>query len=100
MKYTTLILLALAMVVVGCGMKGTTAPLAKPSEGAAAQEDVKPLFEASCGKCHGVGKVAKFKEAVPWKSVVDRMITARGAKITPEDAAKITAYLEKTYPQK
>ena len=127
MRMTALVLalIGACIVAVGCGNPATpTPPVAKtppktpaPAEKApatptvpnavpaapistAAPQDDKALFETSCSKCHGVEKVAAFSEAVPWKEIVDRMITVRGAKISAEDAAKIVAYLNKTYPKK
>ncbi len=60
----------------------------------------KKLFEATCSKCHKVTRAEAYKGSVPWKSIVDRMINEHGAKVTPEDEAKIIAYLDQAYPKK
>ena len=58
------------------------------------------LFEDTCSKCHKVTRAEAYKGSDSWKSIVDRMINEHGAKVTPEDEAKIVAYLENTYPKK
>ena len=69
------------------------------SQAATAPQD-KKLFEATCSQCHKVTRAEAYKGSNSWKSTVDRMINVNGAKVTPEDEAKIVAYLENTYPKK
>lgn len=78
------------------------APAPAASEAAASQtaQDVKALCDASCSACHPMGKVESYSGNETWKAIVDRMIQKHDAKISPEDATKIIAYLEKTYNKK
>lgn len=112
---TILSLIVIPIVVVACSQGSTstpqppaptthTAPTAQPAaEAAAAPVETnkgKTLLEAECVKCHNIGRVTGFSEKVSWKEIVDRMITKHGAKISTEDAAVITEYLDKTLPRK
>ena len=62
--------------------------------------DDKKLFEATCSQCHKFTRAEAYKGSNSWKSTVDRMINEHGAKVTPEDEAKIVAYLEQEHPRK
>jgi hypothetical protein len=43
--------------------------------------------------------VEKYKGSDSWQVVVDRMVTAHKAEISPQDAATVTEYLNKTFPK-
>ena len=60
----------------------------------------KALFEQTCSKCHPVAKPENYQGPLAWKDVVAKMINEKQAKIAPEDAGKIVAYLEATHPKK
>ena len=99
-------LLAVAFVC-GCGGKCPFSAKAKPKEDAATKAvaptpvaDAKKLFDDTCSVCHPTTKPANYKGTDAWKAIVDRMITQNDAKITPENASSIVAYLDKTYPKK
>ena len=104
------ILLALFVLVVGCGKaaqppasgaKALAPPAAKPDPPAtAAMPDAKKLTEESCTKCHVLGRVEKYAGSDPWDTIVGRMINGHGAKVTAEERAQIVAYLSKAYPKK
>ena len=97
-----LLVIAISAVIAASSCSGGHG--AKPDSGsdpqAAPSLDDKKLFEATCSKCHKVTRAEAYKGSVPWKSIIDRMINEHGAKVTPEDQAKIVAYLENTYPKK
>ena len=69
-----------------------------PQSPSAAQDET--LFEDSCSKCHPTARAKDDKGTEAWNPIVTRMIDAHKAEITPENAARIIAYLEKTYPKK
>lgn len=79
-----------------CG--GTPAPDPPKSEPAAVAVNGEDLFNKSCSVCHRIEKPISYEGDTPWKDIVDRMIQHE-AKITPEEAAVIVEYLEKTYPR-
>jgi len=81
------------------GSKATQAEAKTVSLDASAAQDEK-LFEESCSKCHPTARAKDYTGTEAWKSIVTRMIDAHKAGITPENAARIIAYLEKTYPKK
>ena len=84
-----------------CGCGNTTAPATAATVNAVeSKEDAKELFAQSCGACHGVSRVEQYSSKEPWKVIVDRMIVKHGAKVSAEDAGRIVAYLDKTYPWK
>jgi len=84
-----------------CGCGKTTAPATvAPENTAVSTEDTKQLFEKSCGACHGINRIEQYSGKDPWKGIVDRMIVKHGAKVSAEDAGRIVAYLDKTYPRK
>lgn len=107
MKKTAVLFLALGcfvFLVCGCGPSNPApapkAPVPKVETSPGAVTDAKDLFRTSCTVCHNVARIENYKGAEPWKAIVDRMIKDHGAKITPENAALIVAYLEKTFPKK
>jgi cytochrome c5 len=84
-----------------CGCGKTTAPATvAPENAAVSTEDTKQLFEKSCSVCHPISRVEQYSGKDPWKDIVDRMIVKHGAKVSAEDAGRIVAYLDKTYPRK
>jgi len=120
MRTLVIILLAAGLAVLNCGCgKPKTAPEPRVPDMAAAEatqesppspnaevaqaaetDDVAALLEENCTRCHGLDRIKQYDDEEPWKGIVDRMINERGAKVTPENAAKIVAYLEKKYPRK
>ena len=54
----------------------------------------KPIFEANCGQCHEL-RSPNNRSMTPaqWQATVHRMITEKGAEITPEARTQIVAYL-------
>lgn len=65
----------------------------------ASQAD-KALFEQTCSKCHPTAKPEKYEGPLAWKDIVAEMINEKKAEITPENAAKIVAYLDAAHPKK
>ena len=58
------------------------------------------MVAANCGACHTLDYIrtnAPFMDRPVWTAEVNKMITAFGAPIAKEDAAKITDYLVKNY---
>ena len=54
----------------------------------------KALFEAKCGKCHGLSKsLSKTKDFEGWNSTVQRMAKKSGGDISADDAKTIAEYL-------
>jgi hypothetical protein len=91
-----LVVFGILMPGIGCG-KSTPATNKEAPVAPQTAQDTKTLFETSCSKCHPTAKVEAYSKSETWKAIVDRMITKHGAKISPEDAIKIVAYLENTY---
>ena len=54
----------------------------------------KPIFEANCGQCHEL-RSPNNRSMTPaqWQATVQRMISEKGAEITPEAQTQIVAYL-------
>ena len=98
--------LAIVIAASSCSDKSGAKPDANAAQAAKTDQppsppvDDKKLFEDNCAKCHKLSRPEGYGGSDPWKSIVDRMIDSHGAKIIPEDAAKIVAYLEKTHPKK
>ena len=97
-----LLVIALSAVIAAYSCSGGQG--AKPDSGSDSQAATplqdKKLFEATCSQCHKVTRAEAYKGSNSWKSTVDRMINVNGAKVTPEDEAKIVAYLEQEHPRK
>ena len=74
------------------------APEAKPESKPAAPGG-KELLGASCTKCHDLERVKNYSGQETWQAIVDRMIKQRGAKVAPDDARQIVAYLNETFPK-
>jgi len=94
----------LILGAVACSASPSPAPGSKATQRDSAQslsaaQDEK-LFEESCSKCHPAARAKDYTGTEAWNSIVRRMIDAHKASITPETAARIIAYLEKTYPKK
>ena len=94
----------LILGAVACSASPSPAPDSKATQRDSAQspsaaQDEK-LFEESCSKCHPAARAKDYTGTEAWNSIVRRMIDAHKASITPENAARIIAYLEKTYPKK
>jgi hypothetical protein len=92
---------------VGCSGKLAPAPdpkaaqpAAKSTPPATPSPQDKDLFEQNCSKCHPTARAADYKGSDPWKAIVDRMINKNKAQIAPDNATKIVAYLEYTFPKK
>jgi len=60
----------------------------------------KELLSAGCTKCHDLERVKNYSGQETWQAIVDRMINQRGAKVTTDDARRIVAYLNETFPRK
>jgi cytochrome c5 len=92
---------------VGCSGNPSPAPDSKATQAeaktvsldASSAQDEK-LFEGSCSKCHPTARAKDYTGTEAWNSIVRRMIDAHKAEIKPENAARVIAYLEKTYPKK
>jgi len=111
-----LVVVAILTSAIGCGKstppatpskeapapaQNKQAPPAAPATAAPqAAQDAKALCDTSCSACHPIGKVESYAGNETWKAIVDRMIQKHGAKISPENATTIVAYLEKTYNKK
>ena len=54
----------------------------------------KPVFEANCGQCHEL-RSPNNRSMTPaqWQATVQRMVTEKGAEISPEAQTQIIAYL-------
>ena len=94
----------LILGAVACSGNPSPAPGSKATQRDSAQspsaaQDEK-LFEESCSKCHPTARAKDYTGTEAWKSIVTRMIDAHKAEITPENAARIIAYLDSTYPKK
>lgn len=76
-------------------MASEAKPEAKP-----AAPGGKELLGASCTKCHNLERVKNYSGQETWQAIVDRMINQRGAKVAPDDARRIVAYLDETFPKK
>jgi len=99
-KTTCLTLMSILFLgLCGCGKTTDPAPVA-PANAVASTEDTKPLFEQSCSKCHANSRAEQYSGKEPWKDIVARMIDKHGAKVSADDATRIVAHLDKTYPQK
>jgi len=85
--------------VCGCGKTAAPAPTA-PANAVESKENTGALFKKACSECHAVSRVEQYSGKEPWKGIVDRMIVKHGAKVSAEDAGRIVAYLDKTYPRK
>ena len=92
---------------VGCSANPSPAPESKATQpetksalqpASSAQDE--RIFEETCSKCHPTARPKAYKGGETWSSIVERMINARKAPITPENASRIIAYLEKSYPKK
>ena len=54
----------------------------------------KPVFEANCGQCHELRSPNnRSMTAAQWQATVQRMITEKGAEISPEAQTQIVDYL-------
>ena len=54
----------------------------------------KPVFEANCGQCHELRSPNNRSMTPPqWQATVQRMVTEKGAEISPEAQTQIVAYL-------
>ena len=74
------------------GDPGITAQL--HSGGGEVDDTYKPVFEANCGQCHEL-RSPNNRSMTPtqWQATVQRMITEKGAEITPDAQTQIVAYL-------
>ena len=116
MKVTAVVLSTVALVIVlglGCskasapGPEKPATPDAAPSAAmtvssaaGGSNADSMVLYEKSCSACHPLTKVDQYVGSKSWQAVMDQMINEEGAKISPEDAAKIVQHLEQTHPKK
>ena len=91
--------LCVILGVCGCGKATVSAPAAT-GNAVESKENTAALFKKACSECHAVSRVEQYSGKEPWKDIVDRMIVKHRAKISAEDAARIVAYLDKTYPRK
>ena len=74
------------------GDPGITAQL--HSGGGEVDDTYKSVFEADCGQCHEL-RSPNNRSMTPtqWQAIVQRMITEKGAEITPDAQTQIVAYL-------
>jgi len=106
-KLVTALSVLAILGAVGCSANPSPAPESKAtqpetksaSQPASSAQDEK-LFEETCSKCHPTARPKAYKGGETWNSIVERMINAHKAPIIPENASRIIAYLEKTYPKK
>jgi len=104
-----LLVLVLLIILGVPACSGSTDPVPEPkatrpetktvSDPASLADDAK-LFEETCSKCHPTARPKGYKGSETWSAIVQRMINANKAPILPENASRIIAYLEKTYPRK
>ena len=96
--------LVILMAVASCsGKLGPSQDVVGPNPAETAPataDDGKKLFEERCSACHKLSRPEGYGGTDPWQSSVGRMIDTHGAKIVPEDAAKIVAYLDRAHPLK
>ncbi len=74
------------------GDPGITAQLR--AGGGEVDDTHKPVFEANCGQCHEL-RSPNNRSMTPtqWQATVQRMVTEKGAEISPEAQTQIVAYL-------
>jgi cytochrome c5 len=56
--------------------------------------------QASCSMCHSLDYIlmnSPFQDHAAWEKTVNKMIKVYGAPLTPEEAAIIIAYLDRSY---
>ena len=74
------------------GESGITAQL--HPVGGEVDDTHKPVFEANCGQCHELRSPSnRSMTPTQWKATVQRMITEKGAEISPDAQTKIVDYL-------
>ena len=74
------------------GDPGITAQL--HAGGGEVDDTHKPVFEANCGQCHELRSPNnRSMTPVQWQATVQRMVTEKGAEISPEAQTQIVAYL-------
>jgi mono/diheme cytochrome c family protein len=87
---------ALAAFSLGLFMAAGTAFAATP-DAAGGAEDAKALLQASCTGCHELSVVTEARHSeADWDATLNRMV-GNGAVLTPEDIAKLKAYLSANY---
>ncbi|MCX5758534.1 MAG: hypothetical protein NTU83_08525 [Candidatus Hydrogenedentes bacterium] len=96
---------AIALVVAGfalggCGSKPAATQVPQLTTPAISDADVAKVVGETCSKCHPVARVHAYSGKGSWQTIVTRMIKQNGAKVAPQQAQMIEAYLEKTHPAK
>jgi cytochrome c5 len=95
----TIIFISTLLFIAACSKQAVVAPSQADADRASAKfpgitlaeiNEGKSLYEANCGKCHGLKKPASRNEE-KWRQIVPRM--AKKAKIDAETEAKILKYV-------
>lgn len=88
---------ALAAFSLGLAMAAGAAFAAPPAAASGGDEDAKALLQASCAGCHELSVVTEARHSeADWDATLNRMV-GNGAVLTPEDIAKLKAYLSANY---
>ena len=58
----------------------------------------KPLVEGACAECHSLNLITPGHTAADWTLLVERMVNV-GAQLSPEQAAVVSEYLGKNFPE-
>ncbi len=108
-----IICVAIALAVAGfalggCGSKpaatqtpkSAATPAQQPTTPAISDADMAKLVHDTCTNCHTMARVKAYSGKESWQTVIARMIKEHGAKVAPQQAQMIEAYLEKTHPAK
>ena len=82
----------------GCGSKPAATQTPQPAMPAISDADVATLVGETCSKCHPVARVHAYSGKESWQTIVTRMVKQNGAKVAPQQAQMIEAYLEKAHP--
>lgn len=86
---------ALTAFSLGMAMAAGAAFAATPAAGSA--EDAQAILQASCTGCHELSVVTEARHSeADWDATLTRMV-GNGAVLTPEDIAKLKAYLSANY---
>ena len=84
----------------GCGSKPAATQTPQPATPAISDADVAKFVHDTCTNCHTMARVNAYSGKESWPTIVTRMIKQNGAKVAPQQAQMIEAYLEKAHPAK
>ncbi|HWA22027.1 MAG TPA: hypothetical protein VG735_06490 [Caulobacterales bacterium] len=88
---------ALAAFALGMVMAAGAAFAATPAAASGGAEEAQALLQASCTGCHELSVVTEARHSeADWDATLTRMV-GNGAVLTPEDIAKLKAYLAANY---